>query len=231
MRPVRAIGKALLVTGNPLATKSDARVLPSEPLQALFMDPAHGVRAFQCAKAFLNLNPRVEATIAGAYPSSLLLPDEQVQDVMRRTSTDKGRLVLPPMPDDVARNVKQRMAALRFDYPDTVHLDKSKTTSQLHASGEDLTNAMSSLSFARGSRKLAFYVPYGHGHAPLRLVYSPVPTPMFGSVPVWVSHVIAAVELLLQPADASDAKGLPEVSICPVFPCENYGLGRDFPQI
>lgn len=213
---VREIGAALRLTGNRLAAKPDAELLPSEPLQALFMAPAQGVRAFQRAQAFVNLDPSVIEAIAGAYPSSLLLVSNTDEAAIARQLQSTTALERPEVPNYVARKVQERMAALRFDYPDTVHLDAPKT--QLHASTEDLTKAMSSLSVARGTQKLSYYVPYGHGHAPPRVAYPPVPTPMFGSVPVWVGDAIAAIDALLTspPTEAEDA---PEVSIFPIFPC------------
>ena len=216
VKRVREIGAALRLTGNRLATKPDAQLLPSEPLQALFMDPAHGVRAYKRADTFANLDQGVVEAISGAYPSSLLLASKTEAAITNEL--EFATLQRPPVPNDVALKVQERMAALRLDYPDTVHLDASKT--QLHASTEDLTKAMSSLSVARGPRKLSYYVPYGHGHAPPRLAYPPVPAPMFGSVPVWVSDAIAAIDALLKapPVEAEDA---PEVKIFPIFPCED----------
>jgi hypothetical protein len=225
VKRVRDIGAALRLTGNRLAAKPDAQLLPSEPLQALFMDPAHGVRAYKRANAFVNLDPSVVEAIAGAYPSSLLLvsntEEASISNQLQFTTPQR-----PPVPYDVAVKVQERMAALRFDYPDTVHLDSSKT--HLHTSTEDLTKAMSSLSVARGAQKLSYYVPYGHGHAPPRVAYPPVPTPMFGSVPVWVGDAIAAIDALLRPppAEAGDAS---EASIFPIFPCEANDASRPLP--
>lgn len=216
VKRVREIGAALRLAGNRLTAKPDAELLPSEPLQALFMAPTQGVRAFQRAQAFVDLDPSVTEAIAGAYPSSLLLVSNTDEAAIARQLQSTTALDRPEVPNHVAQKVQERMAALRFDFPDTVHLDAS--TTQLHASTEDLTKAMSSLSVARGAQKLSYYVPYGHGHAPPRLAYPPVPAPMFGSVPVWVGDAIAAIDALLTspPAEAEDA---PEVKIFPIFPC------------
>ena len=220
---VRDIGKALIVTGNRLATKPDAQVLPSEPLQALFMRPEHGIHAFARVQAFAKLDHRVVAAVAAAYPSSLLLADA---DALSGAGHDSGNLLEPvaplkssPVLDDVKRKMRQRMAALRFDFDDMVHMD-DYYIDELHESGEELTNAMSSLSVTNGTHKAAaYYVPYGYGHAPPRLVYPPVSAPMFGSVPVWTSHVIESIDLLRKTMKG-DASDLPKVVIRPTFPCE-----------
>jgi hypothetical protein len=225
VKRVREIGAALRLTGNRLAAKPDAQLLPSEPLQALFMDPAHGVRAYKRAETFANLDQGVIEAISGAYPSSLLLVSNKEEAAISK-ELQFATLQRPPVPIDVAVKVQERMAALRFDYSDTVHLDASKT--QLHASTEALTKAMSSLAIERGTRKLSYYVPYGHGHAPPRLAYPPVPTPMFGSVPVWVGDAIAAIDALLK-APPAETENASEVSIFPIFPCEANDASRPQP--
>jgi len=219
VRRLRAIGATLVATGNRLAAKPDTDVLPSEPLQSLFMKPVHGLHAYARATALPNLDARVANAIAAAYPSSLLLPDGALDAAVNglvRTDAVPRR---PPVQADAARIVQRRMAALRFDYPDTVHLDGA--TKALHASDKALMEAMSSLSLASGARALAFYVPYGYGQAPPRLVYPPVPAPMFGSVPVWTEDVLASIDALRTALSVPGATGaaLPTVSICPVFPC------------
>jgi hypothetical protein len=219
VRRMRAIGATLVATGNRLAAKPDTDVLPSEPLQSLFMKPVHGLHAYARATSLPNLDARVAAAIAAAYPSSLLLSDIALDVAVNglvRTDAEPQR---PPLQVDAARIVQRRMAALRFDYPDTVHLDGA--TKALHASDKALVEAMSSLSLASGARALAFYVPYGYGQAPPRLVYPPVPAPMFGSVPVWTEDVLASIDALSTALGAPGRTGaaLTTVSICPVFPC------------
>jgi len=219
VRRLRAIGATLVATGNRLAAKPDTDVLPAEPLQSLFMKPVHGLHAYARATALPNLDARVANAIAAAYPSSLLLPDGALDAAVNglvRTDAVPRR---PPVQADAARIVQRRMAALRFDYPDTVHLDGA--TKALHASDKALMEAMSSLSLASGARALAFYVPYGYGQAPPRLVYPPVPAPMFGSVPVWTEDVLASIDALRTALSVPGATGaaVPTVSICPVFPC------------
>jgi len=220
VRRLRAIGATLVATGNRLVAKPDTDVLPSEPLQSLFMKPVHGLHAYARATALPNLDARVATAMAAAYPSSLLLSDTALDDAVNglvRTDAVPRR---PPVQTDAARIVQRRMAALRFDYPDTVHLDGA--TKALHASDKALVEAMSSLSLASGARALAFYVPYGYGQAPPRLVYPPVPAPMFGSVPVWTEDVLASIDALLVFLDAQGTPttaAMPTTRICPVFPC------------
>lgn len=221
VRRMRAIGATLVATGNRLSAKPDTDVLPSEPLQSLFMKPVHGLHAYARATALPNLDTRVAAAIAAAYPSSLLLSDIALDAAVNGLVRADAEPQRPPVQVDAARIVQRRMAALRFDYPDTVHLDGA--TKALHASDKALVEAMSSLSVASGARALAFYVPYGYGQAPPRLVYPPVPAPMFGSVPVWTADVLASIDALLASLDA--AQGTPTTAavaaarICPVFPC------------
>lgn len=219
VRRLRAIGATLVATGNRLAVKPDTDVLPSEPLQSLFMNPVHGLHAYARATALPNLDARVATAIAAAYPSSLLLLDGALDVAVNglvRTDAVPRR---PPVQVDAARIVQRRMATLRFDYPDTVHLDGA--TKALHASDNALVEAMSSLSVASGARALAFYVPYGYGQAPPRLVYPPVPAPMFGSVPVWTEDVLASIDAFSTALGAPGSTGaaLTTASICPVFPC------------
>ena len=146
------------------------------------------------------------AAVAGAYPSSLLLTDAQAS-TPDAIAPFGAPLKTPTVPEYAAQKVRERMAALRFNYPATVHLDASKTA--LHATTDDLTDAMSSL--ALDNDTLAFYAPYGHGHAPPRLVYPPVPAPMFGSVPVWVSDVLASIlsDALFRLAQPVRARAIP----------------------
>ena len=219
VRRLRAIGATLVATGNRLAAKPDTDVLPSEPLQSLFMKPVHGLHAYARATALPNLDARVATAMAAAYPSSLLLSDTALDDAVNGLVRADAVPRRPPVQADAARIVQRRMAALRFDYPDTVHLDG--TTKALHASDKALVEAMSSLSLASGARALAFYVPYGYGQAPPRLVYPPVPAPMFGSVPVWTEDVLASIDALRTALGAPGTTGaaVPTVSICPVFPC------------
>ena len=219
---LRAISKALIVTGHRLADKPESEVLPSEPLQALFMDPAHGLRAFARAMAFPTLDYHVVAAVAGAYPSSLLLTDAQAS-APDAIAPFGAPLKTPTVPEYAAQKVRERMAALRFNYPATVHLDASKTA--LHSTTDDLTDAMSSL--ALDNDTLAFYVPYGHGHAPPRLVYPPVPAPMFGSVPVWVSDVLASIKDL---SDSLQTTPSTAARIWPTFPCDGSVLNTAHPD-
>jgi len=226
VRRLRAIGATLVATGNRLATKPDADVLPSEPLQALFMKPVHGLHAYARATALSNLDPLVATAIAAAYPSSLLMSDQTIDQTSRELVRVDATPQRPPVQPDAARIVQRRMAALRFDYPDTVHLDE--TTKALHASDKALVDAMSSLSLASQPRTLAFYVPYGYGQAPPRLVYPPVPAPMFGSVPVWTEDVLASIDTLLTALDAptvpTNSADTLMARICPVFPCGDTSL-------
>ena len=219
VRRLRAIGATLVATGNRLSAKPDTDVLPSEPLQSLFMKPVQGLHAYARATALPNLDARVATAIAAAYPSSLLLSDDALDDAVNGLVRADAEPRRPPVQADAASIVQWRMAALRFDYPDTVHLDGA--TNALHASDTALVEAMGSLSLASGARTLAFYVPYGYGQAPPRLVYPPVPAPMFGSVPVWTEDVLASIDTLRTALGAPGTTGatLPVISICPVFPC------------
>jgi hypothetical protein len=222
---LRAIAKALIVTGNRLADKPDSQVLPSEPLQALFTAPVHGVRAFARAAAFPTLDRRVVAAMAGAYPSSLLLTDAQAANPDAIEPFGEP-LKPPPVPENVARKVRERMAALRFDYPATVHLDASSEA--LHASDADLTVAMNRLALTNESNSVAFYVPYGHGQAPPRLVYPPVPAPMFGSVPVWISDVLASINDLRDSLQTTTPTT--GAHIWPTFTCDGSVLYTAHPD-
>lgn len=220
VRRLRTIGATLVATGNRLSAKPDTDILPSEPLQSLFMKPVQGLHAYARATALPNLDARVATAIAAAYPSSLLLSDDVLDDAVNGLVRADAEPRRPPVQADAARIVQRRMAALRFDYPDTVHLDGE--TNALHAFDTALVEAMCSLSLASGARALAFYVPYGYGQAPPRLVYPPVPAPMFGSVPVWTEDVLASIDGLLVSLDAQGTPTTDAVTaarICPVFPC------------
>ena len=232
VRRVREIGSTLLEVGNRLVAKPGMGIVPSEPLQSLFMEREHGLRAFQRAAA-LGAPPRAESAIASAYPSTLLVtpaaavgPTAAAVAPMIAIENEPRR---PADPANAAERaaivdaVKKRVSALRVDWN---HTDAAQSQ---WPSVDGLSDAMRQLGI--GSDSAVFYVPYGHGHAPPRLSFPPVPAPMFGSVPVWLDDVREALRQVSAALGATGAGGRPLPpgtpwigQISPVFPCDATGV-------
>ena len=218
VRHVRAVGSTLLDVGNRLAAKKSADILPSEPLQSLFMSSNHGLLAFQRATS-LSIPPEAVSAIVGAYPAMLLVAPGMTTGAIVST---RGP-VRPPDPQSntdlsaLVRVIKQRNAALRVDW--------DHTNAQMSAwpSARGLTDAMSALSVHTKPKSAYFYVPYGHGHAPPRLVYPPVPAPMLGSVPIWLDDVRYALQAVADAtraiAPSQDAPWSGRIS--PIYQCDS----------
>lgn len=219
---LRGVAKALQSVGNNLRSKEVASRIPSEPLQSLFMSRGHGLRAFDRVSTLSRSREAVQAAAAAAYPSSVLTLDASAPQTQTVTTEEPQRYQLSTDFDARAarmRLVEQRMAALRLDWD---HANLSLQT----APDTALAEAMNTLSLQMGATetRAAYYVPYGHGHAPPRLVYPPVPTPMLGSVPVWLEDVDAVIEQLqsaLATGSGSGVQSVLDTLIVPTLPCDD----------
>jgi len=228
VRHVRAVGSMLLEVGNRLAAKAGADILPSEPLQSLFMSSKHGLLAFQRASA-LSVPPEAVSAIASAYPAMLLVTPEvatgAVVDVREptRPSDPKSRIDFASL----TNVIKQRTAALRVDW------DHTNAQTSAWPSEKGLTDAMRALSVHTKPKSALFYVPYGHGHAPPRLVYPPVPAPMLGSVPVWLDDVRYALQTLTDAIQTSTPpQGMPwSGRISPIYQCDSSADPPEHPVL
>lgn len=219
---LRAVSKALQSVGNNLHSKEVASRIPSEPLQSLFMSRGHGLRAFDRVSTLDRSREAVQAAAAAAYPSSVLTLDASSPQAQIATTEEPQRYQLSTDPGERAarmRLVEQRMAALRLDW-DNANLNLQAAPDIV------LAEAMNTLSLQKGETetRAAYYVPYGHGHAPPRLVYPPVPTPMLGSVPVWLEDVDAVISQLqsaLATGPGSGVQSMLDALIVPTLPCDD----------
>lgn len=109
--------------------------IPSEPLQSLFMDVAHGHRAYQRALGVAGAaSTRLVATrmlqaFAGAYPSLLfdpILHPVETQSPHVQPNPPSTQPARPRAAQDVAavvRSLRVRMAKLQLDFPSLGALD------------------------------------------------------------------------------------------------------------
>jgi len=207
-----------------MTSNSGFPVVPSEPLQSMFMDPAHGEFAHQRARLYAAPHATTQRgvlivrSIASSYPS-LLIP--------RRAGTPP----LPPAPaptrppavaiaDDagVRAALVERAAKLRLDFPlvDAHEADNVRRLTERFgamdfgsaaAAGPLHWTALSG-NAAQPAGRAHFSVPYGFGDAPPPLTSVPISAIMFGSVPVWTADwrfALLDVIALLDPTDADAA--------------------------
>jgi hypothetical protein len=227
--------------------KGPNTTMPSEPLQSLFMDVAHGHRAYQRAVAMTSTSSdatkiRVQRAFASAYPS--LLFDRGGVAAVTAQIPDR-----PPQAhsvEDVVLSLRIRMAKLQLDFPTLDVLDTAITTQP--ASGDTLVTrlaeelAVFSIERANSTpsrdkfgveKSMRFAVPFGYGDAPPPLVPMPVSALGFGSVPVWVDDVRTVLAQALTALDPASLPALsPVVHVTSRGPCApTDGRGVEHPTI
>tara|TARA_B100000787_G_scaffold168890_1_gene158625 strand:- start:5632 stop:7689 length:2058 start_codon:yes stop_codon:yes gene_type:complete len=193
------------------------------------MSRGHGLRAFDRVSTFDRSREAVQAAAAAAYPSSVLTLDASAPQALIATTEEPQRYQLSTDPGKRAarmRLVEQRMAALRLDW-DRANLDVQTAPDTALAQAMNTLNL--TVSGYSALSPTAYYVPYGHGHAPPRLVYPPVPTPMFGSVPVWledVDAVVAQLQSAIVMGNGTSGATVLDAWIVPTFPCNSDGYNE-----
>lgn len=212
---VRAVAKILSALASSMQ-KDAGTNLPSEPLQAFFMDPASGHYAYaRCLTVVQNLNRValgnvstslsnvVISSASAAYPALLLPIGEHPTTLGRARGNPPAQApVVPTRPPDVddatiiLKHLQLRAALLRMDVPscETIHPGNGTVRSV-----DDITTLFASFDVNDAQKQLSqFYVPFGFGEPPPALKASPISAIMLGSVPLWTDDVVANVASLLQ---------------------------------
>jgi hypothetical protein len=188
---LRNVAKAMQAVSTKLLASGVKATLPCEPLQSLFAHPKHGEHAVQRVEQILavleslgvntELSGTVRAAVAAAYPSNLLggsgAPVDASELAIAEPPTSEARLVR----DKLAN----RAAALRVDIATA---DAASATNV-----DTLTQQLSGVSID-AAEEATFYVPHGYGDAPPPLIVPGTSSPMFGSVPVYTSRVVEALD-------------------------------------
>jgi len=188
-----------------IAGNSDFTVVPSEPLQSLFMHPDHGEFAYRRAVGFADRHRNtmrgtaIVESLCSGYPSLLLVRADHLPPD-RPLPPAGAPMPTPQRPGAIAafagvrEALVKRAAPLRINFPMVDSLDALNKN--------DLADRFAELNVA-ASAVAHFYVPFGHGDAPPPLTAVPMSAIMFGSVPVWSSDWRFALLDALRLVDAA----------------------------
>ena len=186
-----------------MTSNSGFPVVPSEPLQSLFIDPNHGEFAHRRARLFAAPHAAsmrgvlIVRSIAASYPS-LLVPRAEHVPPVRPVPAPAAELPMPTRPaatDDpqVQGALARRAAGLRLDFP---LVDAHE--------GDDKQQLAERFATMNVAERAHFCVPYGFGDTSPPLTAVAISAIMFGSVPVWSADWRFALLDVLRSLDAAN---------------------------